>query len=501
MSTCERRRRAARADLHRHPRRPGPLRRRQRRPQPDPLVRPGRHARSGCPASSRTACTPWRWPPAPWTPGPAAPGRVRELGCKFTKPVVVPDDDDRRRGRGRAAPSRTSPTTGVPRRARGHLRRPEGARHAEGGAGWLTLAVERLADLTTLRLGGPAARARARHHRGRAGRRRTRGRRRRHAGAAARPAAATWWSPTTGFDGTVVQRRDPRRRRRAGRRAAAPSVTVAAGESWDALVARAVDERLGRGRGAVRHPRHASAPPRSRTSAPTARRSPTPSPRCACWDRVERRAAHLRRRRLRLRLPHQPVQAGARAATSCSAVTFQLRLGDLGAPVRVRRAGPRRSASRSGDRAPLAEVREAVLALRRGKGMVLDAATTTPGAPGSFFTNPFARRRRRRCPTGAPRWPQPDGTRQDQRRLADRARRVRQGLRQRPGRACRPSTRWRSPTGAAPRTADLLALAGEVRDGVHERLRHPAGQRAGAGRLRAAGAGSLTRACRRRGEL
>ncbi|MGZ4464874.1 MAG: MaoC/PaaZ C-terminal domain-containing protein [Nocardioides sp.] len=23
-----------------------------------------------------------------------APGRVRELGCKFTKPVVVPDDDD-----------------------------------------------------------------------------------------------------------------------------------------------------------------------------------------------------------------------------------------------------------------------------------------------------------------------------------------------------------------------------------------------------------------------
>jgi acyl dehydratase len=23
-----------------------------------------------------------------------APGRVRELGCKFTKPVVVPDDDE-----------------------------------------------------------------------------------------------------------------------------------------------------------------------------------------------------------------------------------------------------------------------------------------------------------------------------------------------------------------------------------------------------------------------
>jgi len=42
-----------------------------------------------------------------------------------------------------------------------------------------------------------------------------------------------------------------------------------------------------------------------------------------------------------------------------------------------------------GDRAPLAEVRSAVLELRRGKGMVLDPADPDTVSAGSFFTNPF----------------------------------------------------------------------------------------------------------------
>lgn len=41
-----------------------------------------------------------------------------------------------------------------------------------------------------------------------------------------------------------------------------------------------------------------------------------------------------------------------------------------------------------GDRAPLDEVREAVLALRRGKGMVLDPRDHDTWSAGSFFTNP-----------------------------------------------------------------------------------------------------------------
>jgi UDP-N-acetylmuramate dehydrogenase len=41
-----------------------------------------------------------------------------------------------------------------------------------------------------------------------------------------------------------------------------------------------------------------------------------------------------------------------------------------------------------GERAPLADVRAAVLALRRGKGMVLDPADPDTRSAGSFFINP-----------------------------------------------------------------------------------------------------------------
>jgi len=65
-----------------------------------------------------------------------------------------------------------------------------------------------------------------------------------------------------------------------------------------------------------------------------------------------------------------------------------------------------------GDRAPLDEVRAAVLKLRAGKGMVLDANDPDTYSVGSFFTNPvlpaadFAALRA----AGAPAWPNPDGT-------------------------------------------------------------------------------------------
>src|SRR5690606_12901579 len=43
---------------------------------------------------------------------------------------------------------------------------------------------------------------------------------------------------------------------------------------------------------------------------------------------------------------------------------------------------------RTGDRVPLKEARDAVLDLRRGKGMVLDPADPDTRSAGSFFTNP-----------------------------------------------------------------------------------------------------------------
>ena len=68
-----------------------------------------------------------------------------------------------------------------------------------------------------------------------------------------------------------------------------------------------------------------------------------------------------------------------------------------------------------GGSAPLAEVREAVLALRRGKGMVIDPADPDSVSAGSFFTNPilepdgFARLQARAGEPSPPAFPEPDG--------------------------------------------------------------------------------------------
>jgi UDP-N-acetylmuramate dehydrogenase len=86
--------------------------------------------------------------------------------------------------------------------------------------------------------------------------------------------------------------------------------------------------------------------------------------------------------------------------------TFQFRLGDLGAPVQYAELAAALGIE-TGERAPAREVREAVLALRRSKGMVLDAGDHDTWSTGSFFTNPVVPVEH--VPAGAPAWPQPDG--------------------------------------------------------------------------------------------
>ena len=68
-------------------------------------------------------------------------------------------------------------------------------------------------------------------------------------------------------------------------------------------------------------------------------------------------------------------------------VTFRLSRDPLSAPVRYGELA-RVLGSGDGGRAPLADVRSAVLALRRGKGMVLDPGDPDTRSAGSFFTNP-----------------------------------------------------------------------------------------------------------------
>jgi UDP-N-acetylmuramate dehydrogenase len=94
-------------------------------------------------------------------------------------------------------------------------------------------------------------------------------------------------------------------------------------------------------------------------------------------------------------------------------VTFALSASELSAPVRYGELA-RALGLEPGGRAPLARVREAVLALRRGKGMVLDPADPDTVSAGSFFTNPILQAEAFEALAAAagappPAWPEGDG--------------------------------------------------------------------------------------------
>lgn len=90
-------------------------------------------------------------------------------------------------------------------------------------------------------------------------------------------------------------------------------------------------------------------------------------------------------------------------------VTFQLELGTDSAPIAYGELAQALGVA-VGQRAPLAQVRETVLKLRRSKSMVLDDRDPESQSVGSFFTNPvLSQEQASALPADAPRWPQPDG--------------------------------------------------------------------------------------------
>jgi UDP-N-acetylmuramate dehydrogenase len=93
------------------------------------------------------------------------------------------------------------------------------------------------------------------------------------------------------------------------------------------------------------------------------------------------------------------------------AVTFRLAVSPQSAPVRYGELG-RVLGVAEGDRVPLADARAAVLMLRRGKGMVLDAADPDTRSAGSFFTNPIVSDSAYAglvARSGVPHWPASNG--------------------------------------------------------------------------------------------
>ena len=87
-------------------------------------------------------------------------------------------------------------------------------------------------------------------------------------------------------------------------------------------------------------------------------------------------------------------------------VTVHTRFGSRSAPIRYQQLADALGLA-VGDTAPISEVRAAVLALRGSKGMVLDPSDHDTWSAGSFFTNPVVPEAE--VPEGAPRFPASGG--------------------------------------------------------------------------------------------
>ena len=142
------------------------------------------------------------------------------------------------------------------------------------------------------------------------------------------------------------------------------------------------------------------------------------------WDRAAGRAVHLPLSELRLAyrdsalkrsLTDPDIGAGRTWGPTgrwvVLSATFHVRQASLSAPIAYSQLAAALDVD-MGARVDAREVREAVLALRRSKGMVLDAADHDTWSAGSFFTNPIlTRAQAATLPEDAPRFPLTDHTR------------------------------------------------------------------------------------------
>ncbi|WP_262347460.1 UDP-N-acetylmuramate dehydrogenase [Nocardioides dongxiaopingii] len=243
-------------------------------------------------------------------------------------------------------------------------------------------------------------------------------------------------------------------------------VTVAAGADWDGFVAHAVErgwvgvEALSGIPGAVGSTPIQNVGAYGQDVAQTIAR-------VRVWDRVLNRVrtfagpdCDFGYRSSRFKAERYDAWGGRHVVLD---VTFQLAVGTLGAPVAYAELA-RALGVEQGRRAPLADVRAAVLGLRGGKGMVLDAEDHDTWSAGSFFTNPVVPAAE--VPEGAPAWPAGDGLAKTSAAWLIEHAGFARGHGAGPARLSTKHTLALTNRGDAT-TEDLLALAREVRDGVH----------------------------------
>jgi UDP-N-acetylmuramate dehydrogenase len=208
-------------------------------------------------------------------------------------------------------------------------------------------------------------------------------------------------------------------------------LTAAAGQNWDDLVARCVAEGLSGVECLSGIPGRAGATPIQNVNAYGQDVAHTITS-VQVYDRLAGRVQEMAAaecafgyRTSVFKRQASPARGGAlnpAAATGryvVLSVTFRLARSPLSAPVRYGELSRLLDVPQDG-RVPLADARAAVLALRRGKGMVLDPADPDTRSAGSFFTNPVIAAARygdleakvaaeAGGPVTVPHWPEPDG--------------------------------------------------------------------------------------------
>jgi UDP-N-acetylmuramate dehydrogenase len=256
------------------------------------------------------------------------------------------------------------------------------------------------------------------------------------------------------------------------------SVRVAAGEVWDDVVARATAEGWSGIEALSGIPGCAGATPIQNVGAYGQEVAQTIAT-VRAWDRREQQVHTFANADCQFAYRDSLFKGESRFVVL--EVVFQLRLASLSAPL-VYRDLARALGVEEGERVPLGEAREAVLAQRRQRGMVLDSTDHDTWSCGSFFTNPImsmssydALQVRAQARLGAaegtvrvPRFEAPDGqVKTSAAWLIERAGFGKgYGI---PGPAALSTKHTLAITNRGPATAaDVVALAGEIRDGVQD---------------------------------
>lgn len=193
-----------------------------------------------------------------------------------------------------------------------------------------------------------------------------------------------------GFPGTVVQVANRGVRVKESSECGGVLVEVSAGESWDGFVAQAVDSGWAGVEALSGIPGLAGATPVQNVGAYGQDVSQTLA-RVRTWDRLRGEVRSFANVDCGFGYRHSMFKAQSHDGAPRFVVldvTFQLALADLSSPVAYQALADALNVS-MGERVPLADARAAVLSQRGLRGMVVDEADHDTWSCGSFFTNPI----------------------------------------------------------------------------------------------------------------